>query len=207
MSTHYLIDAHTSPVLSADINEARYNVQASPAIGEFIIRVAADMPLDAEQSNVTNLLAAKYQAMQAYYATFSSIATEDFTDTPGVDSAASVNVHVGLRCTTKIGANTGVLRTNVTALGSTPAVCVVLWECFQIITDNPKTGRLTRTYQEMAANSLTAEVSFNNGANFTTASSGALLNIGGGVQGPNLILRFTNATAEPVWIGSWAVLY
>lgn len=207
MSSHYLIDAHTIPVLSGDINEARYNVTESPIVGSYVVRVSDDMPLDQEQSNLTNLLSEKYDAMLTFYATFSNIVYEDFTDTPSVNVGSSVGVHSGLRATTKVGASTGVLRTNASVLGAPPGLVVVLWEAFRVVTTNPKTGRCTRSYQEMASTSFTVAVSFNNGSTWTAANDGGLLSIAAPDQGTNLVLRFTNATAEPVWLGSWAVLF
>ncbi len=208
MSSHYLIDAHTIPITSGDINEVRYNVTESPLMGTHVIRVSESMPLSAEPSNLSSLLQSKYNAMLAFYATFSNIVFEDFTDTPGVDLANSTNVHAGIRSTTKVGGTTGVLRTNASVLGAPTGLVVVLWEAYKVITTNPKTGRLTRLYQEMDADSFDVEISFNNGATWTAVTDRAIQNIAAPDQGTDLVLRFTNTSAvNSYWLGSWAVLF
>lgn len=208
-STHYLIDAHTIPVSSSDIQEARYNVTSSPVAGTFVIRVPDDKPLQSEPDTLGTLLTQKYQAILAYYATFSTITYEDFTETPGVNTALSPGTHSGDRCTCKVNPS-GVLRTNAQVIVGTPSLCVVTWEAFRQVTTNPKTGRVTRAYEELAADdNFTVEISFNNGATWTAANDGGLLSIAAPDQGSNMILRFTNSSSPgiPVWLGSWAVLF
>jgi len=210
MSTHYLIDAHTSPISGSDINEARYNVTQSPLMGNFVVRLSDSMTLPQEPSSLTSLLSAKYQAVLAYYATYLHIAFEDFTDTPSVDMTNSTNVISGDRGTTRVNGGTvaGVLRTTTTALGLTPDQVIVTWEAFRVVSTDVKTDRLTRIYDELPSIDLTAEISMNNGATWTTVTDGAPTNIAVPDQGTNLVLRFTNAAlSENIHLGSWAVLY
>lgn len=206
MSTHYLIEGHTSPVTSSDIQSVHYNTDHSALTGGFVIRVSEDMPLDAEPSSFSALLSGKYASMLTFYSVFANVAFEDFTDTPNIDFTNSTGVHSGVRGCTKLNP-TGVLRTTMAALGSTPAQCVVLWESFEIVNTNPANGRLTREYRDQLASDFTVEVSFNNGSTWTTATDQALLTIAGPDQGNQLILRVTNTSGLTRYLGSWAVLY
>jgi hypothetical protein len=213
MSTLYIFDAHTNPISGSDLNEVRYNAISAPMTGHFIVRVPADMPLAAEQQTLANVLSEKYNATLAYFSTFADIVYEDFTQTPGVDSANSPGTTVGIRCTTKIGRRIGgvggVLQTNMTVLGGAPSVISVTWEAFRVVNTNPVDGRLTQEFQEASPGDLTVEASFNNGATWTSVTDRAIQNIAGPDQGTDLVLRFTNATGPsvPVWLGSWAVLF
>ncbi len=213
MSTLYIFDAHTNPISGSDLNEVRYNANSAPLTGHFVVRAPTDMPLAAEQQNLANLLTEKYAAVLAYFSTFANIVYEDFTTTPGVDTANSPGSSVGVRCTTKLGRRVsgvgGVLQTNMTVLGGAPSVVSVTWEAFQVGTTNPVNGRLTQQFQELASSNLTVEVSFNNGATWTAVTDRAIQNIAVPDQGTDLVLRFTNASSpmSPVWLGSWAVLF
>lgn len=212
MSTLYIFDAHTNPISGSDLNEVRYNATSAPMTGHFIVRVPTDMPLEQEQQTLANLLSEKYAAVLAFFSTFADIVYEDFTDTPGVDATNSPGSNVGIRCTTKIGPRIGgqggVLQTNMQVLGGAPSVISVTWEVFDVVNTNPVDGRLTQQFNEAASSALTVEVSFNNGATWTSVTDRAIQNIAGPDQGTDLVLRFTNSSAvNSYWLGSWAVLF
>lgn len=209
MSTLYMFDAHANPVANAKLTEARYNATECHGTGFFVVPVSETMALTSEPTSLSSCLAAKYAAMLAYYATYASIAYEDFTAAPGVNYGSSSNLVVGQRGCTKLlpTPSAGVYRSSTVALGGTPSTAVVLWDLHLMSDQNTPTAPMERIWQTRPASDATFEVSFNNGATWIVATSGGLMNISGPDQGSNLVVRITNTQPTPCWLSSWAVLY
>ena len=213
MSMLYLFDGHTNVLVNSGMTDTLYS-HGSPQLinGSFVVSVPSGvrLPGNGPPKTLTDLLTQKYQGLLALYPGYTSIVYDDLTDATGFTIGSQTNVTLGARGHISV-LNNGIALTNMHALGLSPADCIVTWEVFTLSQTDPAdlTGgnRYQRYYTEGLASSLTAEVSFDNGANYTTVTDGALTSIAPGVQGNQLILRFTNSSGSRKWLGSWAVIY
>lgn len=210
MSTHYLIDLYQPDVsfTSSEINSVRDPANGQSNLGgNFVVRVPSDVSVQ-NPTGLSDLLTKKYASLLAKHALYGSITYDDMLDDAGINKlAANTAGSFGNRGVISIFPNGSKLTTNMVTIGSTPAQAAVTWEVFDYVVADPATGVLTRTYRELSSSLLTCEVSFNNGVTFKPATDGGLVNIPIADRGTQLIVRFTNAGVNRLWLGSWAVLY
>lgn len=214
MSTHYFVDAHTSPFANSQINDVRV---PDPSTGEsalnanFIVRIPTGVAID-NPANLTELITNKYVGQLAFYTGFANIVFDDMTDTVDLNVANSSAVQLGDRMTNAV-LPSGILESDAVALGSTPGQAIVTWEAFDIVDSDTgvsatnQVALITRNYREQSASLLTVDVSFDNGANFNTVTDGGLFLIDPGDQGMQFIIRFTNPGSSKLFVGSWAVIF
>jgi len=217
MATIYLIDGHTNPIANSQINDVQFtdvNDQV-PLTDNFPIRIGDQLSID-EPSSYSDLLAKKGLALLADFPGFATILFDDLTDATGISAANSTSFVSGSRQTVGLsGPGTGSdsrLQTVATALGSTPTQFVLVWEAFQVVyNEDPKTGRLTRSYQDGTDASIEAEVSFNNGSTFITGvQSGVMTDILVADQGSTGIIRLQDSSdsiTTPTYFNSLALIY
>lgn len=198
MSTIYLIDSHTTPVLSSPINDVRYTNASGqvPMTGNFPIRIADDLSVE-PPTDLSDLLAKKEAAVAAKYPTFSRNYFDHLLGTSGLIVTQSIGRVLGSRQTTQFGALNAVLQTQTIAVGAPDIESIlVLWETHTVeYNDDPKTGLLTRTYQEGGGIDITGEVSVNGGSNYFPVTNGIPISIPLANQGQNLIVRLTAASS------------
>jgi hypothetical protein len=217
MSEHYLIDAFTSPVASSPIigvdtpenNQTLLN-------GGFVVRLPKNIPLidpstgnPAIPTNCGDLLTKKYEGLLSIYAGFTHVIYDDLLDTSGVNlSASNTKGTFGQRSTISLAPG-ATLTSNVQTLASTPSAFLFTWEVFNFVTTDPSNSRFMRNYNELPTTGAytTAQVSFNNGANYVAAVDSAPGNVPAPDQSNQLIVQITNASASTLWVGSWALLY
>ena len=217
MSTHYLIDAFTSPVASAPIIDVDAPENNQTLLnGAFVVRVPANTalidPSSGNPSTPTNcgdLLTKKHTGILQFYAGFQNIVYDDLLDSSGINlSGPNAFGSFGGRGTIALNPG-GTLTSNMVTLVSTPAIVVLLWEVFTFSDSDPETGRYTRNYSELPTTSAyaTAQVSTNNGGAYTAATNGAATGIALANQGNQFIVQITNTSGAKLGIGSWALCY
>lgn len=214
MSTHYLIDLHTTPFANSEINDVRFSKTGETLLGgNFIVRLPDGISIGpVNPTDLTDLLTKKYAGLLAFYAGYTRITYDDLLDAANIDLPACVNASVGDRSTIRIPrTGTSVLQSLPTPLiGAAPVECVVTYETFDTPWTSPIDGRGTRTYTETVPGVVsTCDVSFNGGATFLSTTDGGLLNIPPADQGTSFVFRVTSTGAfgANVSLGSWAVLY
>ena len=210
MSVHYLTDPFANPLASSKIIDTKQaTLGASVTNGAFVVRVPDGIRLSATPVDLVDLLSKKYQGLLAFYAGFTTIFYDPLMDTTDLNLAyAGTKGFFGERGTVKLSPGGAVQSVNV-PLGSSPTQAIVTWEVFQYAEVDPTYGLLERTYTEVSAppGNTTCEVSFDNGVTFTATTDGSVLNIPVLAQGPNFRIRLTNAAADPLFIGSWALIF
>jgi hypothetical protein len=206
---HYLVDLHNAILANSALIDVRdpTNFQ-SLTNGCFVVRVPDGVQV-VRPSSFSNLITQKYTGLLAFYAGFTRITFDDLVNASGIDAANSSGITLGERGSISLFPG-GVLQSNVIGLtpGAPPAV-IVTWETFQYTASDAKTDRYQRTYAEVASSPLniTCSVSCDGGVTFNSALDGGVTNIPGLGQGTNFIIRLTNASANRLWLGSWAVIY
>jgi len=209
MSTHYLVDLF----FSASVDAARIMDVRDPANlesvmnGAFVVRVPDGVRVT-NPADYLDLVTQKYAGLQGFYAGFTQIATEDFSDATGVDAVNSSKIFLGQRGSVAL-LPSGVCQSVVVPLAYAPTQVIVVWEVYQTTATDDKNGRYVRTYVEVPTDSsgVTCSVSFNSGGTFTSASDGTTLNVGIPDQGTDLVVRLTNGSSDKVHLASWAVIY
>jgi len=217
MSTHFLVDAFSAPVSSAPIigvdtpesNQTLLN-------GAFIVRVPNNVALidpstltPIPPTNCGDLITKKYEGLLLAFPGFTHCVYDDLLDTSGINlSAGSAFGTFGQRSTIALNPG-GILTSNVQTIASTPGSFLFTWEVFTTVDSDPESARFTRNYNELPTTSTyaTAQLSFNNGSNYTAAVDSAATNIPGGIQGNQFIVQITNASGSRLHIGSWACLF
>jgi len=218
MSTHYLIDAHTSPINNSPINDIRFSPanDTSPCNGNFVVRVDDSLDIRPEQvTTLPDLLSQKYAEVLAAFPGFSNIIYDDMLDPTGIDTANTNGALRGDRGTISMaptqltGPPAPSLRTNTVVVGGAPSECVVVWELFSVSRSDAKADRMVRSYVEEDPADLQVAISWDNWASTNLVTSGSMFNIPGTDQGIQMILSFTVASVLPSrrYIGSWAVIY
>lgn len=219
MTTHYLFDAHTSPIADSQINDVRFAPPAntSPFNGSFIVPIGDTLDVPPETvTGLNDLLTKKYQETLVSYPGFSNIVYDDLLDPTGIDTVNSYGALLGDRGSIALGPTAfagppvPLIQTAMVVLGGTPAEAVVAWEVFHVSRADPRVGRMVRSYVEADPAELTVAVSFDNGANFNLVTEGSLFNIPPADQGNQLILALEPTIGPPVnrlYLGSWAVIY
>lgn len=214
MSTHYLMDLHSSVIGASrplDVQEQG----ANPTLlnGGFVIRVpdyiSVQNPIDA-----SDLTSKKSLGLLAYYAGFTYVTYDGLLDTADVDfTEPTLKGKFGERnniCLPPVGAAPpGRFQSTVAVLsGPAPSQVIVTWEVYRVVLADPALDRALLTYVEEPASSLTCEVTFDNWVNDYTATDGAVLNVPPIGQGTNFSIRLSNpSTTDHLYVGSWAVIY
>src|SRR5271167_4499751 len=102
MSALYLIDRHSSPLLSArilDVQESATTPPTTPYLGgRFVVKVPDGIPIE-KPLNLGDLLTKKAQGFLLFYAPFTRVTYDDLLDTSNVDFTNSVGVIAGQRGT------------------------------------------------------------------------------------------------------------
>jgi hypothetical protein len=210
MSEHYLIDLFTNPVSSAPVVDVSEPVAGQSLInGTFVVRipdvVAIVQPLP---STLGNLLTKKHAGLLAFYTGYTNALFDDMLDSSGIDFSANPSGVFGSRGSIAINAGTTV-QSVATTLATTPSSALFTWEVFTYVDSDPKAGRFTRTYNELPTinSNSTAQVSFNGGSTYITATDSAVVSIPNADQGNSFIVKITNPTAGRLYVGSWSLIY
>lgn len=210
MSTHYLIDAHTTPVLNSDINDVRFSsVGESVLNGNFVVRLPDGVSIGiTPPTGLTDLLTKKYAGLLAFYAGFTRITFDDLLDAADMDPPACTGANLGDRGTVSIYPG-GVLQTDAIPLtGAAPPEAITTWEASTRNYVDAGGAPIQAVYQEQDPTALmTCDVSFNGGTNFNTVTDGQYFNVPVPHQGTSLVIRWTNTSSSRVYVTSWAVIY
>lgn len=209
MSLLYLIDAHTTVLANSPINDV---IQADfgetvNVTGNFVVNIPSGVVLEDAAPSLSSLLTQKYAAVFSRYPGFAEIVYDDMLDDSGIDDAGSVGITTGSRGSNSLLANGSEMLTQAVNLGSAPTDCIFTWEVFQYTVSNPSDGPGKREYQEVDPASITVELSFDNGSTFTEITEGVYFSIPLGAQGSQFVAKFSNASSNRYWIGSWALMY
>lgn len=207
---HYLIDLFSSPLNSSPVVDVSEPSNGQSLItGTFVVRVPEFVPITTPlPSTLGNLITKKYAGLLSFFAGFSNIVYDDLLDDTGIDFTASPEGTFGQRGSLGIVAGS-TLQSVATPLLTTPDSAVFTWEVFTYIDSDPKAGKFSRTYNELATTgaTTTAEISFNGGGTYSPVVDGAAISIPPADQGNSLVVRITNASAAKLYIGSWALIY
>lgn len=205
MSTHYLIDLHASILANSRIiGVVPASATPTPTNGKFVIRVPDGVEVG-DPTTLSNLLTAKFGGLLSYYAGFSNILYDDFVDETGIDLVNSTGIFVGARGAVSLLGAASTLHTTMTTLFSPPAQALVTYEVYQYLQTDVWSDTFQRWYQEEGASNLGCQVSFNNGATWTTLYDGVVADIALADQGTQMIVKFSGG-ASRYNLGSWAVL-
>lgn len=216
-SVHYLVDLYDTPLndpnppyLSAKINDVISATSGTSEMsGNFVVRVPGDVSMK-NPRNLRELLIQKYSGLLAAYAGFTEIVWDDMLDPGHVDTThLNFRGRVGDRSSIALNPGRQLRTVPITPIpGVAPSQAVVTWEVFDCLDYNPKDGRLVRTYAGRYADAVsTCEVSFDGGVSFYAVADGGAVNIPPASQGTNLVLQILNTSANPIHLGSWAVIY
>jgi hypothetical protein len=211
MGVHYLVDLYGNPVSTAKVIDVRTPSNGQSLLnGTFLVRVPDGVQVQ-KPTDLTDLLTKKYAGLLSFYAGFTRIAFDDLLDATSIDTVAATTAGALLGERSSIALlPAGAFQTvTIPLTPGTPTVAVVTWETFQVTDSDSKTDRFQRTYAEVSSTpmNVTCSVSFNGGATFNSTLDGAILNIPLSGQGTSFVLRLTNASANRLGIGSWAVIY
>jgi hypothetical protein len=218
MSTHYLISHFND-----EINDV-VNTTSSPpqtlCTGNYVVRVPDDISVQ-NPTSLSDLLNKKYTAVLGSSGFFTQVIYDDMLEDTGVDTVSSTGVFLGqngsLGLYPKHGSQTPILQTtpyNITwgGPGAGPVQAIFSYELFEFVDTDPMTSVYTRSYKEVPTDvDVTAQISFNGGANYFSASDKVLLTIPSISTGAQVIVRFTRTTdvnvRGRVYLGSWSVLF
>ncbi len=206
MSGHYLVDLFHAPLMSSRIIDVRNPPNGQSLInGCFIVRVGDGTPVD-KPTDLSDLLTKKLQGLLAFYAGFTQIVADPIIDASNIDLINSSFVMVGDRSSVSLLGGSSSLRSVAIPLGSTPSQVVATWELFSVSDADDKNDRFQRTYVEEDPDTVTCSVSTNGGANFSTTTDGAVLNVPVPFQGNSLIIEFLGPPGRR-YLGAWALIY
>jgi hypothetical protein len=210
MSTYYLFDMHVPTIADARIVDV---VMTSGAQTEF--RVDGLIPVKIPEgirvdnpSNLSDLLAQKYQGILAQYPGFARIVYDDLLDPDDVFPIGMGKL--GSRST--IG---GHISTTTVDLFSTVLQFILVYEhnTWRYVDSN---GRIERYYVEQPEGLYPARATLNyDGAgDYTETTSGALVVVNPGEEGSSLRAEFlmngpldVGPRSRLVHTGSWSVIY
>lgn len=214
MSTLYLIES-TNPTLSASKIDDTLNLTPDgedyyPLRGNFGVVVPFDIPMDGLPTDLDTLIGKKYLGMLSIYPGYSYILYDEQVDANGWNATTCVEATLGERQTVGLsGSSSALLTSNTSTLSISPTTFIFRFDAFRYFDSNPRdlaTGSFERTYTVVDSQVL-AEVSFNNGATWNTATSGVLTTIALADQGNQFRCRFSQFSGEPTNIGGWALIY
>jgi hypothetical protein len=210
MATHYLIDAHTTTLLSSEINDVRYPQDGRSEVpGSFVVVVPDGIKLSASPTDLQDLLDKKYEALLAEYPGYTNIVYDDCLDATGYTVSLNDRAKLGFRGGIGVGSSARV-TTPIAPLGATVSQYILLVEANRWVLSYDSEGRLHRTFEEDFTTDLGLQVSTNGGSDYTNAVNGQLNQITIGDEGTDLRVRFEPSFSDnstPVYITSWAVIY
>lgn len=217
MSTHYLFDAHTTPVTDARLRDVSYQPGTDASFnytGTFPVQVDDHVQLDNDVATLSEVLTEKYAGLLNTYPGFTRIAFDDLLDAANIDTgvmSSTTGVQLGERYRMRIGPGVGILQSTAVALTPPdPVEAIIVWETFQQdgVSNGSRDLRGSHVFEEKGATGATAEVSFDGGLNFNAVTSGGLLSIPLAQRGISFVIRLTNALAPTLaHPTSWAVIY
>lgn len=209
MGNHYLVDLYGNPLGSSKVIDTRTALNGQSFMnGTFVVRVPDGVSVT-RPANLTDLTTQKYAGLLAFYAGFTKITFDDLLDASAISVGSSSKIFMGDRASIALLPG-GILQSVVVPLtGGAPTVALTTWETFQVTATDVKTDRFQRTYVEVPStpSNVTCSVSFDGGATFNSTTDASVLNIPIPDQGTNYVIRLTNASANKLFIGSWAVIY
>lgn len=201
----YVIDPYTNPVANAAILDVQVNKTAYNYAGGFPVLVRDDLRVSTP-TNYGDLIAKKYQALLSTYPGFTRVVFDDLSDTSGIDlTSVTTKGSFGNRGTILLPP-TGCLTSLTAPLAVTPTQVVVVWEsAAKYLSTELGTTYKYRGINTTPMSSLTCEVSFDGGTNWSPCTNGGILLIDPLKQGNSLRVRLTApASLAPL---SWAVIY
>ncbi len=205
-----MVDLFATPISSARISDVRQG-STVPLSGNMVIKVPDTISVQ-NPSDVTDLVTKKHLGILALYAGYPNIVYDDLLDATDVDTGAT-NVAGLFGDRNVISVLPGAcFQSTTVVLGSAPSSAVVTWETYSQSMSDVKDERAQPSYIEESSASagFVCDVSFDNGATFTTAFDGITVNIPLISQGTNFILRLTNLSSGPtrdLRVGSWALVF
>lgn len=210
MSTLYLIDAHNPVGANAHVDGIVVDPDSNgvPINGSYVVSIP-DFVSIGKVSTVSELESAKEAALLATYPGFSNILFQSNSTAPSLSAHFG---EVGDRMTTTIRAPFvpyfAISQSTVIALASSPTQAVFLWDVFEIV-ESIEGNRVVRKYFERPKSDLTANLSFNGGADFQTVTYGEIFTIPFADQGNQFQVGFFHdlAVGEGRWIEGWALIY
>lgn len=214
MSTLYLIES-TNTTLSASKIDDTVNILPDgdgvfPLRGNFGVVVPFDVPMDGLPTDLDTLIGKKYLGMLSIYPGYNYILYDEQTDADGWNYTTCVEATLGERQNVGLsGSSNALLTSNTTTLSISPTTFIFRFDAFRYFNSNPRdlsTGSFERSYVVVDSQVL-AEVSFNNGSTWNTATSGVLTSIALADQGNQFRVRFSQFSGEPTNIGGWALIY
>ncbi len=207
MATHYLLDAFTTPITSSRIIDVREPSNGQSVInGTFVVRIPDGVSVQ-KPTSFSDLITKKYAGLLAFY-TFTHVTFDDLVDSTGANTGSSIKSQFGSRSSIAVFPS-GTFQSTTAVLASTPAEAIITWETYSLTDSDDKSSRETRTYTEVPSSpsNITCQVSFDGGVTYNATTDGAVLTIPGASQGPNFIIKLTNASTGKLYLGSWAVIY
>lgn len=221
MSSHYLVSQFDNAING--VVTASGSPPSSTVTGNYVIRVADDVSVK-NPTNLADLLTKKYAGILGSHGLFTQIVYDDMLDGLGVDAAASTGVSMGDNGTvglyptsTGIAPHVPLLQTSPMAIswggpGVGPSQALLTYELFEFVDTNDKALPYVRQYREVAPDAdVSAQVSFNGGVSFISATDKALISIALALRGTSVVVRFTRTSnisvRGRVLLGSWAVLF
>jgi len=203
VSVHYLVDPFTPAKTIIDVTTPE-NGQTD-STGALLIRVPDGAAIHGAPADLVSLLDAKAAGLLASYAGFTSIVSDACLTPDGLAAAANISIGSGL-VNHSLFNNGGLLTADV-PLSSAPPACVVVWEAYSFINNDPDEGRFSRVYVEEDSDLFTCSVSFDGLATELSTTNGAVLNVPVDSQGSVVTLTFINTSGSRLYLGSWAVIY
>lgn len=183
-----------------------------PINGHYIIDVRQGVTIDTTVNpfDVSELISQKFAGLLAGFPEFSDIVFDELEDANDINVAATGHfARLGefeqLLPPTNGQVTTSVFDlTAVTSLAGAPVKFQPHFDFYAVTRTQTNRGNFNEVYNEVSPSLITTEISFDGGSTFTAAtdSTSGLI----GVPDTDLVLRFTNTTANEVYIGSWAVL-
>jgi len=214
MGTLYLIDGHNPTLASSAIKDTYILTSGSRELrGSFPVNLPFDVPLEGPTPTiVSGLVTQKYAGLLSMYPGYSHILYDEQLDGTGWDMTAIATngtaCTVGSRKTTKlINAGSLPMHSLATTLATTPTNYILRYELYKYQDNDTVGGPYQRLYSETTdiAAQVTVYASFN--GNFQLATNGVAAAIASLDQGNSFQLRFQKTSTNPVWIGSWALIY
>lgn len=218
----FLLKTQGMDLYLIDFNNRIVEKRSAISVGQSIdvtgqYPIQTPVPLDQlnPPSSVGGLLTSKFEKIAASYGFFTNYVYDDMQTSLKIDTGFSFGLTLSPR--TGVGiqppiAGSTILLSTAQPLGITPSQAVLLYEPFFYVDTDPRVGRYQRMFVLPASNdpevALTAELSFDNGATYTTFVPGQITNIPLANQGTDLKVRFTRSSGtRRLFIGSWTVLY
>lgn len=219
MSTHYLVDAHTTPITASQINEVRlagvttangFLENASIMNGNFVVRVPDGVSVQ-NPTDYEDLITKKYEGLLANYPGFTEVIWDDFRDDTGLEVISAADGLLRGSRNTCMLSDTALVRTVTVDVSPTVVTqLVVFWEFYEVRYINPIDGPMQRIYVERDPTDMNVLVSTNNGSNTTSVSNGVQAEIPALEAGSQVKLSFSGTgsdTGHRLFLGSWAVVY